>query len=174
MAASEQIRQHHHRCVPHLARLRMLVNDLASAPVTPRVTHETTRAANAITAEAKAACRTALTPAAAGSPAPGTQSLLQPRLARLRAAAEDAVAAASNGDAPALRQHVRRLESLTSAMWTVLLSTIAPSGSSANASTGTATGSMLSALPTALGLPARRRMPRGRQLATASTLGRDS
>ncbi len=173
MAASEQIRQHHHRCVPHLARLRMLVNDLADAPATRRVTHETTRAANAITAEAKAACRTAMTPAADGSPAPGTQSLLQPRLARLRAAAEDAVAAASNGDVPALRQHVRRLESLTSAMWTVL-STVAPSRSPANASTGTATASVLPTLPTALCLPTRRRMSRGGQLTAASTRGGDS
>lgn len=127
MGASEQIYRNRHRCVPHLARLKMLDQELAGAPAHSRLVQETTRAANAIMVEANAGYRTALARAGDGSRAAGSQSLLHPRLVRLQAAANDTVAAASRGDAVALRRHVRRFESLTSAIWTVLLSAVVPS-----------------------------------------------
>jgi hypothetical protein len=126
MGASEQIRENRYRCVSHLARLRMLAQDLAGAPANTRVVDETAQAANAIMAEASAGCHAALAPAAGSGRGAGSRSLLQPRLARLQAAADDTVAAASRGDAVALRRNVRRFESLTSAIWAVLFSAAAP------------------------------------------------
>ena len=152
MSASEQIRQNHHRCVPHLARLRMLAHTPAGAPTASRNIREITHATNAIMAEAKAGYRTALVPAADGSRASVNPSLLQPRLARLQAAAEDTVAAASRGDAVALHRQVRRFESLTSAIWAVLLSTVAPPRGRTEASAGPAAGSLLRTKPSLLRL----------------------
>jgi len=45
---------------------------------------------------------------------------LAARLARLAAAADYVVTAARDGNAVALRQHLRRFDALTSALWTVL------------------------------------------------------
>lgn len=146
MSASEQIRQNRHRCMPHLAKLRMLAHDPAAPSATSKVVREITRATNAIMAEATAGYRTALVPAADSSRGSGNPSLLQPRLARLQAAAEDTVAAASHQDAAALRQHVRRFESLTSAIWAVLLSAVAPARARTKASTGLAAGPVRLAL----------------------------
>jgi hypothetical protein len=126
MGASEQIRQNCHRCGPHLARLRLLAQHPAAAPANSRVVHQASRAAQAVLAEVNAGYRAALGRAAGGTRPGGHHLLLPPRLARLREAAGETVAAASVGDAVALRQQVRRFESLTSAIWPVLLSAAAP------------------------------------------------
>jgi hypothetical protein len=126
MSTTEQMRQHQARCVPHRVRLRMLAHDLADAPVTSRVLYETAQETSAILAEAKAGCRTALTPAADGRHSSGNASLLRTRLVRLEAAADDAVAAAQGRDTAALRQHLSRFDALTAAMWTVLPSIFTP------------------------------------------------
>jgi hypothetical protein len=47
--------------------------------------------------------------------------LLADRLSRLAVAADDAVSAAKDADAGALRRRLRRFEMLTSAAWTVQL-----------------------------------------------------
>ena len=52
-----------------------------------------------------------------GGPCPGI--FLSVRLSRLAAAAGDAIAAAWAGDFTQLRRHLRRFETLTSAIWAV-------------------------------------------------------
>ncbi len=126
MGVTEQMRQHQERCVLHQVRLRMLVHDLTGALVTSRVIYETAQGTSAIVAEAKAGCRTALAPAAGGRHGSGHASLLGTRLARLEAAADDAVAAARASDTAALRQHLGRFDALTAAIWTVLPSVFTP------------------------------------------------
>ncbi len=125
MGATEQMRKHQARCVPHQVRLRMLAHDLTGAPVTSRVIHQTAQETSAIVAEAKVGYRTALAPAADGRLGSGNASLLGARLARLEAAADDAVAAARDSDTAALRQHLGRFDALTAAIWTVLPSVFA-------------------------------------------------
>jgi hypothetical protein len=48
--------------------------------------------------------------------------MLDARLGRLAAAADEAVAAAQDADVATLRRHLRKFEVLTSALWTVQLS----------------------------------------------------
>ena len=103
-----------------IVRLRMLAHDLAGAPVTSQVIHQTAQETSAIVAAAKAGCHTVLAPAADGRPGAGHACLLRTRLARLEAAAADAVAAARDNDTAALRQHLGRFDALTAAIWAVL------------------------------------------------------
>ena len=77
------------------------------------------RATGAIIAEVSAASRAALTGTGHGQHHPGIGPFLQVRLNRLTATAEEAVAAARDGDSAALRRVVHNLEALTSAIWTV-------------------------------------------------------
>jgi hypothetical protein len=131
MGRTEQIQWHYARCAAHLVRLRMLARDLPGAPVVSSVIQETTLATSAILAEAEAGFCAALTPAADGLHSSGNASLLATRLARLETAAENAVAAARQGDTAALRQHLRRFDALTTAIWTVWVSALTPARSPA-------------------------------------------
>ena len=53
-------------------------------------------------------------------------TLLSMRLSRLTAAANDAIAAAGDGDSGQLRRYLHRFEVLTSAIWTVQLAVSGP------------------------------------------------
>ncbi len=114
MTAVEEMRDHQARCQPYLIRLRTLARD-AGEPALAAA--EVGRATSAIIAEAEAASRAA--PAAGRNRRrPGTGASRRVRLNRLARAAEEAVAAAREGDAPRLRHYLRRFEAVTSAAWT--------------------------------------------------------
>lgn len=114
MIAADEIHDHQARCQRHLRTLAMLARgDDGRAPSAAEVG----RVASAIFAEAEASARTAL--AAAGPAHPGTWALLLARLNRLAAAVAETVSAARDGDAAVLRRRVHRLETVTSAIWTV-------------------------------------------------------
>lgn len=114
MIATDEIHDHEARCQRHLLTLAMLARNGDDQPPTAA---EVGRVTGAIFTEAEASARAAL---AAAAPAhPGTWTLLLARLNRLAAAASETVTAARDGDAAALRRHVRRLETVTSAIWTV-------------------------------------------------------
>lgn len=113
MIAADEIHDHQARCQRHLVALTMLAR---GEDEQPPAAADVGRVTGAIFAEAEASARAAL----AAAPAhPGTWALLLARLNRLAVAAAEAVAAARDGDAAALRRHVRRLETVTSAIWTV-------------------------------------------------------
>lgn len=115
MTVADAIRDHQARCRQHLLRLHLLARDQAGATAR-QVAVEVEQAASAVLDEVAVS----LTPAAvADGRDPGAGSLLAARLARLRAAADEVVAAARDGDAAGLRRQVRRFDALTSAMWTV-------------------------------------------------------
>ncbi len=95
--------------------LQMLAHGEAE-PV--RVAAEVGRATGAIIAEARASGSSALS-AHGESQHPGAGMFLMVRMNRLVAAAEEAVAAARDGDNAGLSRHLRRFEALTSAIWTV-------------------------------------------------------
>ena len=77
---------------------------------------EVTQATEAILSEVGAAVQ-AVT--GGGPDGPGAGIFLSTRLIRLAAAADDAIAAAGAGDFTQLRGHLRRFETLTSAIWAV-------------------------------------------------------
>jgi hypothetical protein len=126
MSATEQIQKYRARCVPDIARLRMLALDLADKDAStraPRVAQEIVRATTAILALVRAGCRTCENAAAEDVRDLGVSSLLTTRLNRLEEAAAAAVAAASEGNVNSLRRHLWRFDALTRAMWTVVHST---------------------------------------------------
>lgn len=112
----DQIEGHKARCLSHLLTLRLLAGDDAEARSPWLAMAEVTRATDAVVAEAEAAAREAWVTTREG-PSPGI--FLSVRLNRLQAAAADAVAAAATGDFTYLRRHLRRFETLTSAIWAV-------------------------------------------------------
>jgi hypothetical protein len=115
MTAADEIRDHQARCQPHMLRLRMLARGEAGpGPLAAEVGQAT----GAIIAEAEASGRAALAAAAGGS-RPGAGTFLRVRLDRLAVAAAEATAAAQHGNPTDLRLHLRRFESLTSAIWAV-------------------------------------------------------
>ena len=114
MTAADKIEDHQARCQPYMLRLRMIARDEAGTTLTLQAVTEVIQATEAILAEAKASGSDAR--AEAG---PGTTTFLNARLSRLAAAANDAIAAAGEGDFGLLRRHVHRFEVLTSAIWTV-------------------------------------------------------
>jgi hypothetical protein len=116
MAITDRIGDHRARCVPHLLALRMLARDEAEAPFPWRARAEMAAATGAILAEAEAAGREVRAATRGG---PGTGIFLGVRLSRLAATAADAIAAAEAGDFTGLRRHLRRFETLTSAIWAV-------------------------------------------------------
>jgi hypothetical protein len=117
MTAADRTRACYTRCVPHLARLRLLASDGAGAPLPPGVAGQVGHAAGAIVAETGAAGQAAV--AVVAESRRGSAALfLAPRQARLAAAADDVVAAARDGGA-ALSRPLRRFEALTTALWTV-------------------------------------------------------
>ena len=117
MDVTDQLEDHQERCLPHLLTLRML------ARVTPEVPHpwlalaEVTRATEAILAEVAAAVGDVT---GGGPDGTGVGIFLGTRLSRLAASADDAIAAAWAGDFTQLRGHLRRFDTLTSAIWAVL------------------------------------------------------
>jgi hypothetical protein len=116
MDVTDQLEDHRARCLPHLLTLRMLTRDTPEAPVPWLALAEVSRATEAILAEVETAVR-AVTGGGPGSP--GTGIFLGVRLNRLAATADDAITAAWAGDLTQLRCHLRRFETLTSAIWAV-------------------------------------------------------
>jgi len=114
MTIVDKIEDHQARCQPYVLRLRMIARDEAGTTLTWQAVTEVIQATEAILAEAKASGGDAR--AEAG---PGTATFLNVRLSRLAAAANDAIAAAGEGDSGLLRRHLHRFEVLTSAIWTV-------------------------------------------------------
>lgn len=127
MTLADDVRDHHTHCVPHLLRLRILAGNDAAAPLPSGVAHEVGDATGVILAEVKAAENAALASVAGSRRGSRVARFLAPRLARLSAAADDAVAAAKSGNVQALRRDLRRFDALTSATWTVQLAICAPS-----------------------------------------------
>jgi hypothetical protein len=113
MTVADRTEGHRARCLPHLLGLRMLARDAQGAALPWLAAGEVTRATKAILAEVEAEVR-----AAVGG-GPGTRIFLGVRLNRLAAAADEAIAAAWAGDFTQLRRHLRKFETLTSAIWTV-------------------------------------------------------
>jgi len=118
MAVTDDVHAHHARCGPYLARLAVLAQHPADAPLPPGAAAEAAAAAGAVLAEAQAAGHAVVTGAAAGE-RPRVAEFLAARLARLSAVATAAVSAARGGDTAALRSELRRFEALTAALWTV-------------------------------------------------------
>ncbi len=114
MTTAENIEDHQARCQPYMLRLRMIALDETGIAPTWQAVTEVVQATGAILAEAEAAGSCAR--AAAG---PGAATFLGVRMSRLAAAANDAIAAAGEGDCSLLRRHLHRFEVLTSAIWTV-------------------------------------------------------
>ena len=102
-----------------LMSLRMLAQGEVGAALPRRVVVEVAQATAAVLAEAEAAGLAALTAVGVGSGHPRGGTFLQVRLDRLAAAAEDAISAARAGDSGEMRRHLRRFNTLTSAIWTV-------------------------------------------------------
>jgi len=99
-----------------LISLRMLAQGEAGAALPRRVVVEVAQATAMVLAEAEAA---GLAAVGVGSGHPRGGTFLQVRLDRLAAAAEDAISAARAGDSGEMRRHLRRFDTLTSAIWTV-------------------------------------------------------
>lgn len=119
MNVSNDIRVHQARCQPYLSRLRILAGEQTGAAPAWQVAAEVAQVTAAILAEVEAAGRPTLAATMGSRRGQGARALLEARLARLRAAAQTATAAAWEEDAARLRHQVRRFESLTSAIWTV-------------------------------------------------------
>ncbi len=64
--AACDIRDHHARCVPYLARLQMLASDKTGEPLPPGLPEEVGRATSAVLAEAEAAGRVTVAAVAGG------------------------------------------------------------------------------------------------------------
>lgn len=120
MAAPCDIRDHHVRCEPHLARLQMMARYEAHEPLPPDLPDDVIEATGAVLAEAQAAGRVMVAALASGQRRAVT-AFLDARLGRLAAAADEMTAAAKDEDVAALRRHLRKFEVLTSALWTVQL-----------------------------------------------------
>ena len=117
MDVTDQLEDHQARCFPHLLALRMLARYTPEASLPWLAVDEVTRATGAILAEVDAAVRAVTADGPAGTAGPGI--FLGVRLSRLAAAADDAIAAAGAGDFTQLRCHLRRFDTLTSAIWAV-------------------------------------------------------
>ena len=118
MTAAHRTRECYTRCVLRLARLRLLAEDGAGAPLPPGAAGEVGQAARAIVAETGAAGQAAVA-AVAESRRSSAAVFLAARQARLAAAADEVVAAAEDGSAAMLSRLLRRFEALTTALWTV-------------------------------------------------------
>ena len=108
MDATGQLEDYRARCLPHLLTLRMLARYTPEAPL-PWLA----------VAEVEAAVRAVTEGGPGGTVGPGIGIFLGVRLSRLAAAANDAIAAAGAGDFTQLRTHLRRFDTLTSAIWAV-------------------------------------------------------
>jgi hypothetical protein len=119
MSFADQIQEHEARCLAPLISLRMLAQGEAGTPLPRWVLIEVAQATGTVLAEAESVVRGAFGAAGAGRDHPGDDAFIRVRLDRLAAAADAANAAARAGDAGGLRQHLRRFEALTSAIWIV-------------------------------------------------------
>ncbi len=143
---ADQIEEHRARCQPHLVRLRMLAQGEAGAVLSRRVIVEIAQATGAIVAEAEAAGHELEAagheggaagheggaaghggqaadqdgPGGNGPGHPAAGTFLRVRLNRLAAAAEAAIAAARAANSADMRCQLRRFDTLTAAIWTVL------------------------------------------------------
>lgn len=104
------------RCGQQLSRLWALALSRDDKGRSPQVTCEMRDAANAIIGEVEAMSRAMLERDRCN---PGAETFLWVRVTRLAMTADQAVEAARTGDSAALRAHLRRLEALTVAIWTV-------------------------------------------------------
>jgi hypothetical protein len=127
MTAAEDIRHYQARCQPYLVRLRMLARGEGGLALTAA---EVGHATGAVVIEARAASRAVLADGDSGHPGAGT--FLAVRLNRLARAAEEAIAAARDGDTAGLRRHLHRFEALTSAIWTAQHAVCGPASSAGN------------------------------------------
>ena len=116
MAIAETVEAHQARCQPHLLTLRMIAHGEADPALTRRAVVEVAQAARAVLSEAEIAVRAAAGVSVGG---PGAAVLVQVRLNRLAAAAEEVIAAAGAGDCAQMRCHLHRFDALTAAFWTV-------------------------------------------------------
>ena len=119
MDVTDQLEDYRARCLPHLLTLRMLARYTPEVPFPWLAAAEVTRATEAILAEVAAAVRAVTGGGPGGTDGPGIGIFLGVRLSRLTAAANDAIAAAWAGDFTQLRTHLRRFDTLTSAIWAV-------------------------------------------------------
>ena len=118
MTAARRTRECYVRCLPRLARLRLLAGTGAGSPLPPGAAGEVGQAARAIVAETGAAGQAAVA-AVAENRRGSAAAFLAARQARLAAAADDVAAAAEDGSAAALSRPLHRFEALTTALWTV-------------------------------------------------------
>jgi hypothetical protein len=119
MNVTDQLEDHEARCLPHLLTLRMLARYTPEAPLPWLAVADVTQATKAILAEVEAAVQAVTEEGPDRPDRPGTGIFLGTRLSRLAAAADDAIVAAGAGDFTQLRTHLRRFETLTSAIWAV-------------------------------------------------------
>jgi hypothetical protein len=125
VTADDEIHEHQVRCQPYLLELHMLGQ--VEAELAPTAA-EVAQATGAIIAEVSAASRAVLAAAERWGRYPGAGPFLQARLNRLTTAAEEAIAAARDGDSATLRRILHRFEALTSAIWTVQDAMRGPAG----------------------------------------------
>jgi hypothetical protein len=118
MSVADQIRDHQSRCLADLITLRMLAQGEAGVPLPRWVVVEVARSTGVVLAEAEAAAQ-AVQNAASRGPTPRDETFLRVRLKRLAASADDAIAAARDGNFAAMRRHLNRFDALTSAIWAV-------------------------------------------------------
>jgi hypothetical protein len=122
MYPATYIREHHARCMLHFSRLHVAAWLEGDMP--PSLADEVGEATAAIVAETEAAAVTVSS--TAGLRRGAAAGFLAARLARMAAAANDAVDAAKNSDTTLLRRHLAHFEALTSAMWTVQFAMLTP------------------------------------------------
>jgi hypothetical protein len=123
MTADEEIRDHQARCLPYVLQLRMLArDDHGLAPAAAEVAQATA----AIIAEVGAGSRAVSTASGYRQVQPGAGTFLQVRLDRLAAAADEAIAAARDGNVPMLSRVLNRFEALITAIWMVQPTVYAP------------------------------------------------
>ena len=119
MDVTGQLDDYRARCLPHLLTLRMLARYTPEVSLPWLAVAEVTQATDAILAEVEAAVRAVTGGGPGGTVGPGIGIFLGVRLSRLAAAANDAITAAGAGDFTQLRTHLRRFDTLTSAIWAV-------------------------------------------------------
>lgn len=122
-----QLRQHESRCDRQLLRLRMLALRQDGTELSRRAADEIQDAIRAVVSETEA-----MSLVASGRRETRPHTFLQVRIARLKTAAGQAADAARGGDIRGLRAHVRHVDTLASAIRTVLHSVPGQSAPSAS------------------------------------------
>jgi hypothetical protein len=125
MTTDYEIHDRQVRCQLYLLELQMLAR-VEAGPTAAEIDRTT----GAIIAEVSAASSVVLATAEHRGCHPGARPFLQVRLNRLTTAADEAIAAARDGDSAALRRALHRFEALTSAIWTVQDGVREPAGRS--------------------------------------------